>query len=258
MIFINSYRTDFEKKCNYAKKMINIKLFILSKELSNFCYNLGFKKGVKMNIKRIVSICALSTLSLYASTINIDGSYSKLLGNPFKGILETKTQDISIAQDESKLIFLNIETNRNDFGFRKPEISILNTSCNNVLKSFISENYNITKNAPKKIQCEILPSSSIKIEYSFQDDKTLDMISDITVKLDINIVTTIDTNKDKTIQDTITMNRDLNKNGKMDYGLTIRTVWKPDFRNLEETIQRIIEHSIFEILNKNMNIKGLK
>ncbi len=201
-----------------------------------------------MNIKRIFGVTVLMALSLCATEVKVDGSYSKLLGNPFKAKLETKTQDISIIQGESKLIPLNVETNRNDFSFRKPELSVLNTACNNVLKSFVAEDYNVVSNASKKVSCEILPSTVVKIDYVMKDEKFMDQISDIVVNLDINL------NIDGQIMKlSNVMNKDLNKNGTS-YGLSIRAVWNPDYASMNENIHKIIEHSIYDMLNKA--IKG--
>lgn len=201
-----------------------------------------------MNIKRIFGVTVLMALSLCATEIKVDGSYSKLLGNPFKAKLETKTQDISIVQGESKLIPLNVETNRNDFSFRKPELSVLNTACNNVLKSFVAEDYNVVSTASKKVSCEILPSTVAKIDYVMKDEKFMDQISDIVVHLVIRV-----NDNGKIYEDTIDMNKDLNLKGAANYGfLSIRSVLNLDTKDLTEHIHTILEYATYALLNKNM------
>ena len=199
-----------------------------------------------MNIKRIFGIIVLCALSLCATEIKVDGSYSKLLGNPFKAKLETKTQDIAIIQGESKLIPLNVETNRNDFSFSKPELSVLNTACNNVLKSFVSEDYNIVPTASRKISCEILPRTTVKIDYVMKDDKFMEQISDIIVHLVINV-----NDNGKVYEDSIDMNKDLNLKGAMKYDLSIRSEMNIESLDLEENVKKIFENAIYSILSKN-------
>jgi|GEM_PF-1788259 len=201
-----------------------------------------------MNIKRIFGVMVLMALSLCATEVKVDGSYSKLLGNPFKAKLETKTQDISIVQGESKLIPLNVETNRNDFSFRKPELSVLNTACNNVLKSFVAEDYNVVSNASKKVSCEILPSTVVKIDYVMKDEKFMDQISDIVVHLVVRV-----NDNGKVYEDTIDMNKDLNLKGAANYGLlSIRSVLNLDTKDLTEYVHTILEYATYALLNKNM------
>ncbi|KHG33014.1 hypothetical protein [Sulfurospirillum sp. MES] len=200
-----------------------------------------------MNIKRIFGVTVLMALSLCATEVKVDGSYSKLLGNPFKAKLETKTQDISIVQGESKLIPLNVETNRNDFSFRKPELSVLNTACNNVLKSFVAEDYNVVSNASKKVSCEILPSTVVKIDYVMKEDHSFaNQISDIVVHLVIRV-----NDNGKTYEDTIDMNKDLNLKGAMQYELSIRSEMNIESLDLEENVKKIFENAIYSILAKN-------
>lgn len=186
-------------------------------------------------------------VGLFANEVKVDGKYSNLLGNPFKSVLETKSQDISIVSNESKLISLTVETNRNDFSFSKPSLEVLNTSCNNVLKSFVSEDFNIVQTASRKISCEILPTTIVKIDYVMKDDKFMDQISDIVIHLAIRV-----NDNGKVYEDSIDMNKDLNLKGAMKYDIfAIRSELNLDRETMEESIQKIVENAIYSILSKN-------
>lgn len=199
---------------------------------------------------RLILLVFFMAVGLFANEVKVDGSYSNLLGNPFKSVLETKTQDISIVQGESKLIQLKVETNRNDFSFRQPELSVMSNSCNVILKSFVSEDYNVVSNNSKKVSCEILPSTTVKIDYVMKEDHSfVNQISDIIINLDISL--NID---GQVMKLTNVMNKDLNKNGTS-YGVSIRAIWNPDSSSINDNVQKIIEHSIYDILNKAMKGK---
>lgn len=198
---------------------------------------------------RLMLLVFFMAVGLFANEVKVDGSYSNLLGNPFKSVLETKAQDISIVQGESKLIQLKVETNRNDFSFRQPELSVISNSCNVVLKSFVSEDYNVVPNSSKKISCEILPSTTVKIDYVMKEDHSFaNQISDITVHLVIRV-----NDNGKIYEDTIDMNKDLNLKGASNYGfLSIRSVLNLDTKDLTEHVHTILEYAIYALVNKNM------
>ncbi len=205
-----------------------------------------------MNIKRIMCISILCTLSLCATEIKVDGSYSKLLGNPFKAKLETKTQSMSIISSSDKIVNFTVETNKKgDFGtgFSAPTFSVKASDCNNILKTFFAEDYNIVANASKTASCEILPSK-VTISYVMDNENHMNQISDIVVDLNINL--TIDGQGMKLSN---TMNKDLNKSGSH-LGLAIRAVWNPDYSSMNENVHKILEYAIYDTLNKNF--KGLK
>lgn len=196
---------------------------------------------------RLMLLVLFMVVGLFANEVKVDGKYSNLLGNPFKSVLETKSQDISIVSNESKLISLTVETNRNDFSFSKPSLEVLNTSCNNVLKSFVSEDFNIVQTASRKISCEILPTTIVKIDYVMKEDHSFaNQISDITVHLVIRV-----NDNGKVYEDSIDMNKDLNLKGSLKYGLSIRSEWNLENSSLEENVKKIIENAIYSILSKN-------
>lgn len=202
-----------------------------------------------MKLRRVVGLCVISAIGIFASDIVVDGSYSKLLGNPFKAKLEKKTQDISVVASQSKKIDFTVETNRNDFSFNKPAFSIDSSSCVNVLKTFLAEDYNIVSNANNSATCEIL-NPKVTLTYVHEQEKWLEQLSDINVEMGIK-VKIIQNGAVKEFMATNKMDKDLNKKGE-NYGLSIRTVWNPDYKNVEKNIQNIVEHSISDILNKNL------
>lgn len=204
-----------------------------------------------MDIKRIMCISILCALSLCATEIKVDGSYSKLLGNPFKAKLDTKTQSMSIISSNDKIVDFTVETNKKGYfgtGFSAPTFNVKASDCNNILKTFFAEDYNIVANASKTASCEILPSK-ITITYVMENERYMNQISDIVVDLNINV--NIDGQAMKLSN---TMNKDLNKKGE-NYDFTLRLVLNIDSKNVEETIQNIIENSIYAMLNKNLKGK---
>lgn len=202
-----------------------------------------------MKLKRTMGVLVIGAVSLFASDIVVDGSYSKLLGNPFKAKLEKKTQDMSVVASQSKKLDFVVETNRNDFSFNKPAFSLDASSCINVLKTFLAEDYNIVSGANNSATCEIL-SPKVTLTYIHEQEKWLEQLSDITVEMGLR-VKIIQNGAVKEFTATNKMDKDLNKKGE-NYGLSIRAVWNPDYKNVEHNIQNIVEHSIFDILNKNL------
>lgn len=202
-----------------------------------------------MKLRHIVGVCVISTIGLYASDIVVDGTYSKLLGNPFKAKLEKKTQDMSVIASASKKIDFKVETNRNDFSFHKPAFTIDSSSCINVLKTFLAEDYNIVSNANNSATCEIL-NPKVTLSYVMKDERWMDQLSDIVVEMSIR-VKLIQNGAVKEFTVTNKMNKDLNKKGE-NYGFSIRAVWNPDYKNVEQNIQNIAEHSIYEMLNQQL------
>lgn len=202
-----------------------------------------------MKLKRTMGVLVIGAVSLFASDIVVDGSYSKLLGNPFKAKLEKKTQDMSVVTSQSKKIDFVVEANRNDFSFNKPSFSIDSSSCINVLKTFLAEDYNIVSGANNSATCEIL-TPKVTLTYIHEQEKWLNQLSDIVVEMGIRVkVVTNGVVKEFTVNNK--MDKTLGKKGD-NYNFTIRAAWNPDYSNVEQSIHKIVENSIYEMLNKNL------
>ncbi|WP_067174757.1 hypothetical protein [Sulfurospirillum sp. UCH001] len=202
-----------------------------------------------MKLKRTMGVLVIGAVSLFASDIVVDGSYSKLLGNPFKAKLEKKTQDMNVVASQSKKLDFVVETNRNDFSFNKPAFSIDASSCANVLKTFLAEDYNIVSGANNSATCEIL-NPKVTLTYIHEQEKWLNQLSDIVVEMGIRVkVVTNGVVKEFTVNNK--MDKTLGKKGD-NYNFTIRAAWNPDYSNVEQNIHKIAENSIYEMLNKNL------
>lgn len=206
-------------------------------------------------IHKFFLVLFVFAISLMASVINVDGTYSSLLGNPFKAKLEVKSSDISIVSSSSQLVNFEVETNTKEFfGSSKPEYSIQANACSVVLKSFFSEDYNISPNANKSVVCEILPSK-INLVYALENERHINQISDIVIELNFR-VRMVENGRD--IFDSVLsnkMDRDLNKQWVMQYNLNIKKDFKFDLTNTDKEIQKIVEHAIYDSLNKNLKGK---
>ncbi len=203
-------------------------------------------------MKKLFLCLLLLGASLFASEVKVDGTYSKLLGNPFKAKLEVKTQDMSIVSADVKKVDFIVETNRNDFSFMKPVFSI-ESSCNDVLKTFLAEDYKIVSSSNNSAICEII-SPKVTLTYVMEQERWMNQLSDIVVELSIRVkVISNGVVKEFTVANK--MDKDLNKKGS-NYGLSIRAVWNPDYKNVEQNIQMIVEHSVYELLNQNL--KGVQ
>lgn len=207
-----------------------------------------------MTLKRILYLSLLSVFSLYASEIKLDGTYSSLLGNPFKSKLEVKTSDIAVLAVPSQVIPFEVETNTRDYFGAKPEFSINANACSVVLKSFFSEDYNLNAKADKSVVCEILPSK-IYLVYALENERHVNQISDIVVELNLR-VKMIENGKEIFNQVLVNkMNKDLNKEFIMQTTFYIKKDFKFDSTNTEKEIQKIVEHAIYDSLNKNLKGK---
>lgn len=207
-----------------------------------------------MILKRILCLSLLSAFSLYASEIKLDGTYSSLLGNPFKAKLEIKNSDIAVVNVPSQIVAFNVETNTKEFfGASKPDFSIDANACTVVLKSFFSEDYNLNSKANKSVVCEILPSN-ISLVYALENERHINQLSDIIVELNVRVKMTENAKELFNQVLSTKMNKDLNKQWVMQYNLNIKKDFKFDALNTEKEIQKIVEHAIYDLLNKN--VKG--
>lgn len=184
--------------------------------------------------------------SLCASEIVVDGSYSRLLGNPFQAKLGVKTKDIAVS-DESKIIPVEVTTNRNDFGslYKKPEFTVDAGSCKNVLKTFFAETYNVDNSSSNTASCEI-EKVKVNISYVFEKEQWLEQVSNIEVETTLKVKLTID-GVSQIVLLNDKMDKTLGKDGT-NYGLSIRSVWKEDTSNIDENIKKIMEHSMYRML----------
>lgn len=188
---------------------------------------------------------------VFASEVKVDGAYSKMLGNPFKAKLEVKTQDIAVVSSPVKNLELVVETNRErEFGFYNPTFTLNSSDCSNVLRTFLSEDFNIVATSSNSATCEIVRGKVI-LTYVREQERWMNQLSDIVVELTVRVKSTVNGTVKEFTADS-KMNKELNKTGE-NYGLSIRAVWNPDYSNVEQNIQKIAEHSIYDILNKNLN-----
>lgn len=201
-----------------------------------------------------VFVFLLFASGLFATEIVVDGKYSSLLGNPYKAKLEVKNSDISIISGSSKIINAVVTTNKTDFGslYRQPEFSINSSSCNNVLKSYMSEDYNIVTGAQNSASCEI-ESLKVNLTYAFNNDSHLDVISNVEVETGI-VVKIVKNGVIKEVKLSDKLDQTLGRDGK-NYMNSIRSDMKLDSKSTEENIQMILENSIYRMLNNN---KGQK
>ena len=154
----------------------------------------------------------------------------------------------------SQVIPFEVETNTRDYFGAKPEFSINANACSVVLKSFFSEDYNLDAKADKSVVCEILPSK-ISLVYALENERHINQISDIVVELNLR-VKMIENGREVFNQVLLNkMNKDLNKEFIMQYTLNIKKDFKFDFTNTEKEIQKIVEHAIYDSLNKNLKGK---
>jgi len=203
-------------------------------------------------MKKILIMLSI-TLSLFATEIQLSGSYSSNLGNPFKSIYSKKIKSVSIDSIQSKLVKLSVssdyESSVTEFHNVKDEYSIQSNSCLIVLKDYLTQDYLISNNANKIVSC-VIESGSIDLEYQEES------LSNIQIKLNINLVV-LDRNGDILLDKKISnsINSDYNKKGdNFDSMITFDF----DFERLkpEEKINEMIEVSLFQMLNKNLR-KGL-
>jgi len=222
------------------------------------CYTPHFlNKGAIRYIFLIISLKKVITVKklfiflllfsgLFATEIVVDGAYSGLLGNPFQAKLGVKSQDISVSA-ESKMIPIEVSTNRNDFGsiYRKPEFTINSSSCQNVMKTFFAEKYNVVNSSNNKASCKI-ENVKVNISYVFEKEQWTEQISNIEVETAWQVKLSFD-GVAHIRNLNYTMDKTLGKDGT-NYGLSIRTVWKPDTSSIEENIKKIIEYSMYRTL----------
>ena len=203
-------------------------------------------------MKKILIMLSI-TLSLFATEIQLSGSYSSNLGNPFKSIYSKKVKSVSIDSIQSELVKLSVssdyESSVTEFHNVKDEYSIQSNSCLIVLKDYLTQDYLISNNANKIVSC-VIESGSIDLEYQEES------LSNIQIKLNINLVV-LDRNGDILLDKKISnsINSDYNKKGdNFDSMITFDF----DFERLkpEEKINEMIEVSLFQMLNKNLR-KGL-
>lgn len=192
--------------------------------------------------------------SLCATEIVVDGKYSSLLGNPYKAKLEVKSSDMSIINGSTKVINAVVNTGKTDFGsmYRQPEFTINASSCNNVLKSFMAEDYKIVDGAQNTAYCEI-ESLKVNLTYAFNNDSHLNVISNVEVETGI-VVKIVKNGVIKEVKLSDKLDQTLGRDGK-NYMNSIRSDAKFDSKSTEENIQMILENSIYRMLN---NMKGQK
>ena len=186
---------------------------------------------------------------VFASEIKVDGTYSKMLGNPFKAKLEVKTQDITVVSSPAKNLELVVETNRErEFGFYNPTFSLNSSDCSNVLRTYLSEDFNIVSGSSNSATCEIVRGKVI-LTYVREQERWMNQLSDIVVELTVRVKSTVNGNlKEFTVDSK--MDKSLGKKGD-NYNFTIRAAWNPDYSSVEQNIQKIVEYSIYDILNKS-------
>jgi len=204
-------------------------------------------------MKYLFILLPILIVSISAEEIVLDGTYSQKLENPFLEKLDIKTKDVSIKKVKNKLIKLNVESNYKESNFisKNPEFYINSNDCNNILKNLLLQKYNLKNNSSLEMSCSVLPSK-VTIEYINNRNSSIpNSISNIIVDTHINL--TIVKDKKVILNKNISkiMDRNVEMNGD-NYDFTIRSTFNFSNENIQESIQKIFEYSIFNLLNQEL------
>lgn len=196
----------------------------------------------------------LLTLSLFVSlsfgnieTISLTGDFAKNdLGNPFRALLEKKDKSISIFS-QNRDVVLKVENDlKNSDIFNRPlkeypsEIILKNSSVENVLKVYYSEEYKVEVKEKADVIVNVL-GGKIELEHFFDDDKN---IRPILKKIIVNLNVEIIKNGIKTTQN-ITLDDKLGKEDTS-YKWTMREdTFKRNPLSLFKNVPEIIENQIY-------------
>ncbi len=196
----------------------------------------------------------LLTLSLFVSlsfgnieTISLTGDFAKNdLSNPFRALLEKKDKSISIFS-QNRDVVLKVENDlKNSDIFNRPlkeypsEIILKNSSVENVLKVYYSEEYKVEVKEKADVIVNVL-GGKIELEHFFDDDKN---IRPILKKIIVNLNVEIIKNGIKTTQN-ITLDDKLGKEDTS-YKWTMREdTFKRNPLSLSKNVPQIIENQIY-------------
>ena len=196
----------------------------------------------------------LLTLSLFVNlsfgnseTISLTGDFAKNdLGNPFRALLEKKDKSISIFSLNIDVV-LKVENDlKNSDIFNRPlkeypsEIILKNSSVENVLKVYYSEEYKVEVKEKADVIVNVL-GGKIELEHFFDDDKN---IRPILKKIIVNLNVEIIKNGIKTTQN-ITLDDKLGKEDTS-YKWTMREdTFKRNPLSLSKNVPQIIENQIY-------------
>ncbi len=196
----------------------------------------------------------LLTLSLFVSlsfgnieTISLTGDFAKNdLSNPFRALLEKKDKSISIFS-QNRDVVLKVENDlKNSDIFNRPlkeypsEIILKNSSVENVLKVYYSEEYKVEVKEKADVIVNVL-GGKIELEHFFDDDKN---IRPILKKIIVNLNVEIIKNGIKTTQN-ITLDDKLGKEDTS-YKWTMREdTFKRNPLSLFKNVPEIIENQIY-------------
>lgn len=196
----------------------------------------------------------LLTLSLFVNlsfgnseTISLTGDFAKNdLSNPFRALLEKKDKSISIFS-QNRDVVLKVENDlKNSDIFNRPlkeypsEIILKNSSVENVLKVYYSEEYKVEVKEKADVIVNVL-GGKIELEHFFDDDKN---IRPILKKIIVNLNVEIIKNGIKTTQN-ITLDDKLGKEDTS-YKWTMREdTFKRNPLSLSKNVPQIIENQIY-------------
>ena len=193
-------------------------------------------------------ICIFSSIVFASNTIKLTGEYSQELGNPFRALLEKKSESISIYS-EDKEIELKVESNLDNnsiynMHLQHPKKYILkNKTVENIMRSYYAEEYNVIHKRGN-IEVNIL-SGKIIIDY-FDEEQNQQMhhIRNVQVDLTIEVLN----NNNKKIKN-ISMDNTLDKTGK-NYSLSITSDDIKDINSITllSNITNIIEFEVYKTL----------
>ena len=198
-------------------------------------------------MKKILCLLFLSFSLILAETISLSGDYAKNdLSNPFKVLLEKKEKTISVNA-ENKDVILKVENDlKNSDIFNRPlkeypsEIILKNSSVENVLKVYYSEEYKVEVKEKADVIVNVL-GGKIELEHFFDDDKN---IRPILKKIIVNLNVEIIKNGIKTTQN-ITLDDKLGKEDTS-YKWTMREdTFKRNPLSLFKNVPEIIENQIY-------------
>ena len=209
-------------------------------------------------MRKILLMMGLS-LSLFSTEITINGKYAAELRNPFLAKLGVRNKTVKIPTKSKAIIMANTTTNLESDNLIYNQInykySFDKHSCNRILKRYLSEDFNIKSNSTTTANCEIV-SSDIYLEFIDDLADTTPYLSNVIIDTKIRLL--IKKGNKELVNKVISnkMDKTLGITGN-NYNWSIRYTFDFSYNNLNETIQKITEYSIYTMLNKNINKKGL-
>lgn len=203
--------------------------------------------------KLILIVIPFLTINLMSTEIKLDGKYAYALGNPFKEKLEQKTKAVTLKNTGSTLLNFDVKSNINNNLLTRPtDFSIRENECQNILRKYLAEDFLIQENAKTTVSCKFLPST-ITLDYH-EDQHMTYMLRD--VNIDVNVLLNVERNGKTLLSKPLNtkMNKDLGIKGD-EYDWSIRYTFDFEHENLEDTVQKILEYSVFQMVSSELEDK---